>query len=137
MPALSLGDEAPSFELPATDGKEYSLGAPSPDVRAIVVYWTSNECPEALAWHDRLVAVANDYGGQNVHSFAINSNDAKKQPADSFEAMKERVKVEGNWPHLYLHDESQEVAKAYGAAKTPDVYVFDEDMYLRYHGAPD
>jgi peroxiredoxin len=137
MASISLGDDAPEFELPATDGKKYALGPPSPDVRVTVVYWTCNHCPYALAWHDRLIAVANTYSDQGVRFFAINSNDAKKKPEDSFEAMKERVKTEGNWPHPFLHDESQEIAKAYGAAKTPDVYVFDEDLRLRYHGAPD
>ena len=137
MAGLSLGDDAPLFDLPATDGKNYALGDPTPDVRATVVYWTCNHCPYALAWHDRLLAVANTYAGQGVRFLAINSNDAEKYPDDSFPAMKERVKTEGNWPHPYLFDESQEVARAYGATKTPDVYVFDEDLRLRYHGAPD
>ena len=137
MAGLSLGDDAPHFELPATDGKKYALREPSPDVRVTVVYWTCNHCPYALAWHDRLLAVAKDYGDQSVRFLAINSNDADKYPDDSFAAMKERVKTEGEWPHPYLHDESQEIAKAYGASKTPDVYVFDEDLRLRYHGAPD
>jgi peroxiredoxin len=137
MAGLSLGDEAPPFELPGTDGKKRALGEPSPDVRATVVYWTCNHCPYALAWHDRLIAVANDYGDQGVRFLAINSNDAKKKPEDSFDSMKERVKIEGNWSHPYLHDESQEIAKAYGATMTPELYVFDQDFILRYHGAPD
>ena len=137
MASLSLGDDAPPFELPATDGKKHALGEPSMDVRATVVYWTCNHCPYAIAWHDRLIEVANTYADQGVRFLAINSNDPKKKPEDSFEAMKERVKTEGNWPHPYLHDESQEVAKAYGVAKTPELYVFDEDLKLRYHGAPD
>ncbi len=137
MAGLSLGDDAPPFELPATDGKKYALGEPSMDVRATVVYWTCNHCPYALAWHDRLIAVAETYGDQDVRFLAINSNDPKKKPEDSFDSMKERVKVEGNWPHPYLHDDSQEVAKAYGVTKTPELFVFDEDLRLRYHGAPD
>jgi peroxiredoxin len=137
MAALSLGDEAPQFELPATDGKDYALGEPAADLRATVVYWTCNHCPYALAWHDRLIAVAETYGDQGVRFLAINSNDPKKKPEDSFEAMKERVKTEGNWPHPYLYDESQAVAKEYGATKTPELFVFDEDMRLCYHGAPD
>jgi peroxiredoxin len=137
MAALSLGDDAPQFELPATDGKKYALGDPSPDMRATVVYWTCNHCPYALAWHDRLLAVANTYKDQGVRFLAINSNDAEKYPDDSFPAMKERVKTEGDWPHPYLHDESQEIAKAYAVTKTPELFVFDEDLRLRYHGAPD
>jgi peroxiredoxin len=137
MAGLSIGDEAPSFELPGTDGKKHAVGDSSPDARATVVYWTCNHCPYALAWHDRLLEVARDYGEQSVRFLAINSNDAEKYPDDSFVAMKERVKTEGNWPHPYLHDESQEVAKAYGAQKTPDLFVFGEDLKLRYRGAPD
>jgi peroxiredoxin len=137
MPGISLGDAAPQFELPGTDGKKHALDGPSAGVRVAVVYWTCNHCPYALAWHDRLLEIAGEYGEQGVRFLAINSNDADKYPDDSFAAMKKRVKAEGGWPHPYLHDESQQVAKDYGAKKTPDVYVFDEDLNLRYHGAPD
>lgn len=138
MSGITLGDPAPAFGLPGTDGKSYSVSEVSePGVRATVVYWTCNHCPYALAWHDRLIEVANDYSDQGVRFLAINSNNAAKYPDDSFEAMKERVETEGNWPHPFLHDESQEVAKAYGAQKTPDLFVFDTDMQLRYRGAPD
>jgi peroxiredoxin len=133
---LSLGDPAPPFELPATDGSSYSVGEPTGD-RATLVYWTCNHCPYALAWHDRLIEVARDYGDQGVRVLAINSNDAKKYPDDSFDAMVERVKTEGNWPHPYLHDESQEVARAYDPKTTPDLFLFDRDLLLRYRGAPD
>jgi peroxiredoxin len=138
MAGLSLGDQAPAFELPGTDGKQHSVPeSADPRVRATVVYWTCNHCPYALAWHDRLIEVAREYGEQDVTFLAVNSNDPKKKPEDSFDAMKERVKTEGNWPHPYLYDESQEVAKDYGAKKTPDIFVFDEELKLRYHGAPD
>ncbi len=134
--ALNLGDPAPPFELPDTEGGKHEVGEPTGD-RVTVVYWTCNHCPYAIAWHDRLIEVANDYGGQGVRFLAINSNDAKKYPDDSLPAMVERFKTEGNWPHPYLHDESQEVAKAYAAEKTPHLFVFDEDLKLRYKGAPD
>jgi peroxiredoxin len=137
MAGISLGDQAPPFELPDTAGKKHAVGEPSPDNRATVVYWTCNHCPYAIAWHDRLLEVARDYGDQGVRFLAINSNDGEKYPDDSLAAMKERVKTEGNWPHPYLHDESQEVANAYGAKMTPDLFVFDEDLRLRYRGAPD
>ncbi len=104
---------------------------------ATVVYWTCNHCPYALAWHERLLAVARDYGERGVRFLAVNSNDAERYPADSYAAMQERVGREGPWPHPYLHDETQEVARAFGAAKTPDVFVFDADLKLRYRGAPD
>jgi peroxiredoxin len=138
MSGITLGDPAPAFDLPGTDGKSYSVSeVPEPGVRATVVYWTCNHCPYALAWHDRLIEVARNYSDQGVRFLAINSNNAAKYPDDSFEAMKERVKTEGNWPHPFLHDESQDVARDYGVLKTPDIYVFDADMRLRYRGAPD
>ncbi len=136
MPGISLGDSAPPFELPDTEGSTHSVGEPTGD-RATLVYWTCNHCPYALAWHDRLIEVAREYGEQGLRVLAINSNDAKKYPDDSFAAMKERVKTEGNWPHPFLHDESQDVAKAYGVKTTPDLFLFDEDLKLRYRGAPD
>ena len=84
-----------------------------------------------------MLDVARDYADRGVRVLAINSNDAERYPADSFEAMVERVEEEGEWPHPYLHDESQEVARAWGAEKTPHVFVLDPELKLRYHGAPD
>lgn len=133
--AIQIGEKAPDFELPATGGGTESLADGQAD--ATVVYWTCNHCPYALAWHDRMLDVDRDYAGRGVRFLAINSNDPERYPADSFEAMVERVESEGNWPHPYLHDESQEVARAWGAEKTPHVFVLDSDLNLRYHGAPD
>jgi hypothetical protein len=67
----------------------------------------------------------------------VNPNDAERYPADSFEAMKQRVDSDGGWPLPYLRDESQEVARTYGAKTTPDVFILDADARLRYRGAPD
>jgi hypothetical protein len=100
-----------------------------------VVVFTCNHCPYALAWHDRIADAARDYG--DVHFYAINPNDAERYPRDSLEAMRERVEREGDWPMPYLRDESQEVARAYGAKTTPDLFVLDGDGALRYRGAPD
>jgi peroxiredoxin len=133
--AISIGDTAPDFSLPATGGGTESLR--DGDSAATVVYWTCNHCPYALAWHDRMLEADRDYADRGVRFLAINSNDAERHPADSFEAMVERVESEGEWPHPYLHDESQEVARAWGAQKTPHVFVLDGDGVLRYHGAPD
>jgi peroxiredoxin len=127
--SLLVGDEAPTFELPGTDGERYGPDGPT------VVVFTCNHCPYALAWHERLLAVARDY--PDVRFLAVNPNDAERYPADSFEAMKERVEADGGWPHPYLRDESQEVARAYGAQTTPDVFVLDGERRLRYRGAPD
>jgi peroxiredoxin len=122
------------FDLLATDGTRHALagsGAP-----ATVVYWTCNHCPYALAWEDRIHAVAADYAERGVRVLAINSNDGERYPADSPDAMAARVAEEG-WSYPYLHDESQEVARAWGAERTPHVFVLDGDLAVRYEGAPD
>jgi peroxiredoxin len=134
--AISIGEKAPDFELRGTDGASHALPADGP-APATVVYWTCNHCPYALAWHDRMLDAARDYADRGVRFLAINSNDPESHPADSFEAMVERIEQEGEWPHPYLHDESQEVARAWGAEKTPHVFVLDRELRLRYHGAPD
>ena len=127
---MQIGDEAMKFSLPATDGSENG-----PDGVTVVVF-TCNHCPYALAWHDRLTQVARDYEDR-ARFLAVNPNDAERYPRDSFDAMRERVEADGGWPHPYLHDESQEVARAYGAQTTPDVFVLDAEGVLRYRGAPD
>lgn len=124
---------APSFELPDTEGQRHTLEG---DARATAVVFTCNHCPYALAWHDRIVSAAEDYAARGVRFLAINSNDAERYPADSYEAMQKRVSEE-NWPFPYLYDESQEVARSFGAKTTPDVFVLDSDGVLRYRGAPD
>jgi peroxiredoxin len=133
---IDIGDAAPEFALPHVDGELHRLSG-ADDAPATVVYWTCNHCPYALAWHDRLHDVARDYGGRGVRFLAINSNDAERHPADSPEAMRRRVEAEGGWPHPYLYDETQDVARAFGAERTPDVFVFDGEGRLRYRGAPD
>ena len=129
----SIGDRAPEFALPDTAGTVHSLeGAP-----ATVLVFTCNHCPYALAWHDRIIAVAGDYTGQGVRVLAINPNDAERYPRDSAEAMRARVE-QGEFDGVpYLRDESQEVARVYDAKTTPDVFVIDSDGILRYRGAPD
>ena len=126
---IGIGDQAPEFDLPDTDGGRQPLRTPA------VVIFTCNHCPYALAWHERLMQAARDY--PDVHFFAINPNDAERYPRDSFDAMKERVRAGEGWPMPYLRDESQEVARAYGAKTTPDVFVVDSGGALRYRGAPD
>jgi peroxiredoxin len=134
---IGIGDPAPGFQLPDVDGTTHALGESAPGAPATVVYWTCNHCPYALAWHDRLLDAARDYSDGGVRFLAVNSNDAERYPQDSPEAMRERVEREGGWPHPYLHDASQEVARAFGAERTPDVFVFDRNLRLRYRGAPD
>ena len=132
MPAI--GDEAPAFTLPGTDGAQHAFpGGRGPEV----VVFTCNHCPYALAWHERLVALARHYGDRGVSMVAVNPNDAERYPADSFDAMRERVRDDGGWPLPYLRDETQEVARAYDAKTTPDVFVVDLQRRVRYRGAPD
>jgi peroxiredoxin len=130
---IAIGDKAPAFSLPDTHGNDVAF----PDGGASVVVFTCNHCPYALAWHDRLLAVASEYADRGVQTVLVNPNDADRYPRDSFEAMRERVQREGPWPAPYLRDETQEVARAYDAKTTPDVYVFDSEGILRYRGAPD
>jgi peroxiredoxin len=131
MPAI--GDPAPTFTLPDTEGAMHEPGGAA----ATVVVFTCNHCPYALAWHERIVAVARDYADRGVRVLAINPNDAERYPRDSLEAMRTRVE-QGEFEGVpYLRDESQDVARAYGAETTPDVFVLDRDGLLRYRGAPD
>ena len=126
---MNIGEQAPGFSLPDTEGQEHG-----PDGVTAVIF-TCNHCPYALGWHDRLLELARDY--DDVTFLAINPNDADRYPADSYEAMRERVRADGGWPMPYLRDESQEVARAYDAKTTPDVFILDADLRLRYRGAPD
>ena len=98
--------------------------------------WTCNHCPYALAWHERIQAVAREYAERAVGFLQVNSNDAERYPADSPEAMRKRVEA-GEFASPYLHDETQAAARAYGALKTPDVFVLDGELRLVYRGAPD
>lgn len=131
MPAI--GQAAPTFALPDTEGAVCKPGG----APATVVVFTCNHCPYALAWHGRIIAVARDYAARGVRVLAINPNDAERYPRDSLEAMRARVR-DGDFDGVpYLRDESQEVARGYDAKTTPDVFVLDADLLLRYRGAPD
>ena len=129
----AIGDQAPAFALPDTEGVAHEPGG----APATVVVFTCNHCPYALAWHDRVIALARDYADRGVRVLAINPNDAERYPRDSLQAMRERVQ-RGDFDGVpYLRDETQEVARAYDAKTTPDVFVLDADGLLRYRGAPD
>jgi peroxiredoxin len=135
MSKLKIGDKAIPFALPGVDGEEHSL-ADYADKAAVAVVFSCNHCPYVLAWEDRMIQVQADYAGKGVQLIAIGSNDAQKYPADSFAKMKEHAREKGfNFP--YLRDETQEVARFYGAERTPEFFLFDKGGVLRYHGAPD
>src|SRR5437660_8082823 len=122
---ISIGAQAPDFSLPDTEGGTWSASN-SGSAAATVVVFTCNHCPYALAWHDRIAQVARDYAERGVRVLAVNANDAERYPADSYEAMKQRVSAE-QWPMPYLRDESQDVARAYDARTTPHVFVLDSE----------
>ena len=133
--SVAIGDPAPAFKLPDTEGETHRLGESGVDAATVVVF-TCNHCPYALAWQGRIVDAARDYPPRGVRFLAVNPHDSTRYPGDSYEAMRQRV-AEEDWPLPYLHDASQEVARAYGARTTPDVFVLDGDGRLRYRGAPD
>ena len=124
------------FRLPSAEGAQLSLADIRDGHAATVVVFTCNHCPYALAWHDRLQRVARDYAARGVGFVQINANDARKYPADSFAAMAERVR-RGEFASPYLHDESQDVARNWGAKVTPHVFVLDGPGDVAYQGAPD
>jgi peroxiredoxin len=127
-----LGEAAPDFSLPATDGKQYSLATFS-DTPILVVFFTCNHCPYVLGSDEITRASAEKFGPKGVKFVAINSNDTVVHPDDDFDHMVARMN-EQNFPWVYLRDESQDVARAYGALRTPHFYVFDADRRLVYTG---
>lgn len=130
-----MGDGAPDFHLPAVDGKKYSL-ASFKDKRVLVVFFTCNHCPYVQGWDGRVIALQREFASKGVQFAGINANETVHYPDDSFDKMVVRAKEIGiNW--IYLRDESQEAARAYDAACTPEFYVFDAARKLRYHGRLD
>ncbi len=133
--AISVGSKAPDFDLPGVDGETYSLGSFA-DADAVVVIFSCNHCPYVVANEDRMVQIQADYADRGVRLVAICSNDAAKYPADSFDAMKARAQEKGfNFP--YLRDETQEVARAWGASVTPEVFLLGPEGTVVYHGRID
>jgi peroxiredoxin len=134
MTRLTIGDNAPRFELPDTEGTVVRL-EPEQHAATVVVF-TANSCPFARAWHDRIQAVARDYADRDVTVLQLISNDEADHPEDSVEAMAKRVAA-GELAGQFLRDAEQSAAQAYGATATPEVFVLDRDGVVRYHGAPD
>lgn len=134
-PGYKVGDTAIDFNLKNVDGKMVSL-AGIKDAKGYIVVFTCNACPYAKAYEDRIIALHNKYAPLGYPVVAINPNDKDVQPADSFDKMKERAK-DKKIPYSYLYDETQEIAKTYGATRTPHVYVLDKNRVVRYIGAID
>jgi peroxiredoxin len=132
---LPLGSQAPEFRLPDTDGNLVSLGD-FRDAPALLVIFLCNHCPYVKHVRHELAKLTREYRDKGVASVGINSNDVASYPDDRPELMA-REKAEVGYPFPYLYDETQEVAKAYQAACTPDFYVFDRDRKLVYRGQMD
>ena len=130
MARLALGDPAPPFELSGVDGASHSLA--EYEGRPVAVVFSCCHCPYVVAWEDRLNEIAREYEGP-AGLVAVNSN---QHIGDSFDDMKRRADEKG-FVFPFLRDESQEVARAYSAARTPEVFLFDAEHRLVYHGAPD
>jgi peroxiredoxin len=132
---LKLGSKLPEFNLPATDGKNYFPDSFA-DKKVLIVIFSCNHCPYVQAYEERLKQIQKDYASKGVAIVAINSNDDKEYPDDSFENMKKRAdEKQFNFP--YLRDESQEIAKAFDASHTPEIFLFDEKRELAFHGKID
>ena len=129
---LQIAAKAPEFKLPATDGKTYSLA----DFRAadvLVVFFTCNHCPFVVGSDEVTRQTAQKFAGSGVTWVAVNSNSENTYPEDSFDNMVKRMQ-EQKFPWVYLYDKSQDVARAYGALRTPHFFVFDKARKLLYTG---
>jgi peroxiredoxin len=129
---LPIGEKAPDFKVPATDGRTYSL-ADFAKARALVVFFTCNHCPFVLGSDEVTRATVERFKGKGVGFIGINSNSENTNPTDDFDHMGERMKTQ-HFPWVYARDKSQQVAKAYGALRTPHFYVFDHERKLVYTG---
>jgi peroxiredoxin len=133
--SISIGEQAPAFSLPTTDLGQTSLDDAAGAPAVVVAFWC-NHCPYVRAWEQRFNDIAREYSDRGVVTVAIGANDATSHPGDSFESMVVRAS-EQRYVFAYARDESQEVARAYGAERTPEVFVLDADRRVAYHGAID
>ena len=129
---LEIGAKAPDFNLPATDGNNYQL-SDFEDAKALVVFFTCNHCPYVIGSDEVTRLTVQKFSPRGVQFVGINSNSKNTYSEDDFDHMVARMK-EHNFPWLYLYDESQEIALAYGALRTPHFYVFDQNRKLVYTG---
>ena len=130
-----VGDTARDFSLKNVDGKMVTMSGLK-NAKGYIVVFTCNACPYAKAYEDRIIDLHKKYEALGYPVVAINSNDKDVQPADSYDKMKERAKSR-QYPFVYLYDETQEIAKTYGATRTPHVFLLDQNRVVRYIGAID
>lgn len=129
---LQIGESAPDFSLPATDGRTYSL-ADFDDADVLVILFTCNHCPFVVGSDEVTRATAERFRDRGVRFVGINANSRHTYAEDDFDHMVARMR-EHAFPWVYLHDASQEVAREYGALRTPHFFVFDRDRKLIYTG---
>ena len=134
-PVCEFGLPAPDFRLPGTDGKTYTLGE-SRGPNGLLVMFICNHCPYVKSVRDRIIRDVRELQAHGIHSVAIMSNDPADYPEDSFDNMKQ-LATELKFPFPYLYDETQEVAKRYGAVCTPDFFGYNKDLKLQYRGRLD
>ncbi|HEU5337875.1 MAG TPA: thioredoxin family protein [Sulfuricaulis sp.] len=134
-PICDFGLPAPDFRLQGVDGKTWTLKEARGN-NGLLVMFICNHCPYVKAVRDRIIRDVKELKGHGMHAVAIMSNDPADYPEDSFDNMK-RVALEHNFPFPYLFDETQEVAKAYGAVCTPDFFGYNKDLKLQYRGRLD
>ncbi|SIS54158.1 thioredoxin family protein [Belliella pelovolcani] len=133
-----VGDKATDFNLKSVDESWVSLAGINGAKGAIVIF-SCNTCPYVVAYEDRMIDLHNKYAAKGYPVIAINSNDDKVSPGDSFEKMQERAKEKG-FPFPYVYDKSQDIIKAYGGSRTPHVYLLNKegnDFVVKYIGAID
>ncbi|EON78423.1 Alkyl hydroperoxide reductase and/or thiol-specific antioxidant family (AhpC/TSA) protein [Lunatimonas lonarensis] len=133
-----VGDKAIDFDLPTVNGERVSLKNHS-DAKGFLVVFSCNTCPYVVAYEDRMIELHNKFAPMGYPLIAINPNDPKISPGDSFEKMQERAKKKG-FPFSYAFDETQEITRAYGATNTPQVYLLEKsgnEYIVRYIGAID
>jgi len=133
--STTLIERAPAFRLRGVDGAEHSL-EDYDNAEVLVLIQSCNHCPYVQGWEGRIKAIAADYAGRGVRIVAVNSNDSERYPQDSFDEMVKRAKKEG-FNFDYLWDEDQSIARALGSERTPEVFAFDRERILIYHGAID
>ena len=129
---LQIGEKAPDFKLPATDGKTYEL-SDFDDANVLVIFFTCNHCPYVIGSDEVTRRTAEKFASQGVKFVGVNSNSKNTYAEDDFKHMVARMK-QNKFPWLYLYDEPQAVAKVYGALRTPHFFVFDKDRRLIYTG---
>ena len=129
---VKAGDKAPAFNLKGIDGKNYSL-SDFKDAKALLIIFMCNHCPYVKAKQQMIIDLQAKYKDQGLVVVGINSNESENYPEDNFDGMVQTAQEKG-FNFVYLHDETQEVAKAYGASCTPDPFLFDSEQKLVYHG---